>query len=161
MDPPGSKPIIQQVGGSTTQVEVPVIETTLTLDITPDDFAVQREAMTEALAVQYGVNTSQITLAANLRRRLSERGRRLATMQISVTISVPLTPLASPGSAPVTTAADLLATVSAVTPATLGASLGTVVGQPVTVVVTAAPVTSTIRQTVTFEWWAGGYQTHK
>ena len=54
--------------------EVPVVETSMTVDITPDQFAAQREAMILELAKKYGVDPSLITLEANAaRRRLVER----------------------------------------------------------------------------------------
>ena len=75
---PGSKPIIQETGGSTEQLEVPVVETTIEVNLTREEFTARRDAIIAALAVQYGVDASQITLdaadpARRRRRQLQPR----------------------------------------------------------------------------------------
>ena len=60
----GAKPIIMPVGQSTRQETVQAAQQTMTLDISIDDFATQRDALRVALAAQYGVDPSLITLEA-------------------------------------------------------------------------------------------------
>ena len=149
--PPGSKPIIQAVGGSTEAIEVPVVQMQMTLDISPDEFATQREAMIAALAEQYGVDPSLISLEAGGSRR-----RRLAGMSIAITISLPPSPAPSLGesTSPPTSVSSLIASVGNVSASALSAALGAALGKSVSVAVTAmaAPATKTVIRN--FEWCA-------
>ena len=149
-DPPGSKPIIQATGGSTTEEEVPAVTKTVTVDLSYDEFASQRQQLREALALQYGVDVLQITLeAANLRRRLQSSGSGL---QLTITISAPTSSPSSSGASVASSAADLLAAISAVDDAALGASLGSALGLAVVnVTTTSEPQATTQSVTVTFE----------
>ena len=154
--PPGSKPIIQATGGSTETVEVPVVETSMTVDITPDQFAAQREAMIAELAKKYGVDPSLITLEANsARRRLVER-RQLSGLEITITIAVPPAPPSPDGSAaPASSVDDILNAVSAVDDSALTSALSTALGTTVTAVTTAAPAAATVERIVDFECQPG------
>ena len=57
---PGSKPIIQATGGSTTVAQVEVVTKEVALEMSMDDYSAHRDAMRIALARQYGVDPSQI-----------------------------------------------------------------------------------------------------
>ena len=140
MDPPGSKPIMQETGGSTETEEVPVVTTTLALEMSIDEFAAQREAMIEALAAQYGVDPSLITLDA-----------AAGSVAITVTIAVPPAPPGADGAQASSSLSvdDLLDKVNAVDDSTLGASLATALNMAnISVSTTAAPSRATVERTV-------------
>ena len=140
MDPPGSKPIMQEMGGSTETEEVPVVTTTLALEMSIDEFAAQREAMIEALAAQYGVDPSLITLDA-----------AAGSVAITVTIAVPPAPPGADGAQASSSLSvdDLLDKVNAVDDSTLGASLATALNMAnISVSTTAAPSRATVERTV-------------
>ena len=104
-DPPGSKAIIIPVGDSTTTEteEVEVVTQEMTLDVTCDSFDI--EAVKQALALQYGVDPSLITIADPC----ATRRRKLQTSGLTLTIEIrapdppppsPPAPPAPPGGAP-------------------------------------------------------------
>lgn len=162
MIPPGSKPIIQEVGGSTARVEVPVVKKEMRLDMSIDEFAVQREAMKAVLAAQYGVDPSQITLEASssARRRLTSTG-----LQLVITIAVPEAASSGAASSSATSSAgvtvdSLLSKVTQIDDAVLGASLGAALGLPsLNVTTTAAAQTASVNRQVQFECPAGKWCT--
>ena len=128
----GAKPIIMPVGQSTRQEEAPAVTQSMTLDISIDDFAAQREQLKIQLAAQYGVNSSLITLEA-----------AAGSLQLTVTIA---TTDGRGNSVDLTT---LEQAVAAVDDTALATTIGTVMNTTVTV--TSQPaVTSTVRVTVPF-----------
>jgi hypothetical protein len=60
----GARPVLLPVGQSTVTRQVESISKDMTLDVTVDDFAVQRASLVRQLATQYGVDPSLITLEA-------------------------------------------------------------------------------------------------
>ena len=152
ISPPGSKPIIQAVGGSTETVEVPVVRTSISLDLTPEEFTAERDALLTSLAQQYGVDPSQITLDAAVD---DARRRRLANMLITVTIALPPSPppsagASSPALASTSSLHDSIANVSATD---LTTSIGAALGRPVQVTVTAMAARVTISAIRNFVWY--------
>ena len=146
-DPPGSKPIIQATGGSTTFEEVETVTTSISLDLSIEDFMAQQEAIRIALAADYGVPPESIILDA-----------APGSLQLTITVVVPVASPPPPGvgsaNAPPSTptvASSLLATVASVDAATLGASLGSALGlAPLTVTVTGNVSTGSVMHTVLF-----------
>ena len=65
----GAKPIIMPVGQSTRQEQAAAVTQTMTLDITIDDFAAQREALIAQLQVQ----VAQTKLQAQQQSQQSQR----------------------------------------------------------------------------------------
>ena len=138
---PGSKPIIQATGGSTTVAQVEVVTKEVALEMSMEDYRAHRDAMRIALARQYGVDPSQISLKAVS-----------GSLRLSIEISMPPPPPPAPG---VTTPApssitSILSRVQAVDDSTLGSSLGTALNVTINVTTTAAPVTAVVSQTVSF-----------
>ena len=160
MDPPGSKPIIQAIGGSTEMVDIPAVTSTITMDISPDEFAEKKEELIAVLALQYGVDPSQILLdSAETSRR---RKLVAAFMRLDITIFSPPSPPPSPGSSVPTTSAleDLMAIVGAINSSALGSSFGTALGRPsLTVSAMGTPSTITVQQTRQFVCPAGKWCT--
>lgn len=151
---PGSKPIIQETGGSTEDVVTPVVETTIELDITPEEFAANEDAMIEALAAQYGVDASLITLDAvsavrRRRRQLQSAGGLLLT----ITIALPPSPPPSSSSSAATPISTTASLISQLNVQSLSGSLG------VNVTIASVPRTSTIVQTRVIECPAGKWCT--
>ena len=62
--------------------EVPVVKTTLALGMSIEDFVAQRDELTRALAMQYDVDESLITLD-------------IAAGSISIIVTIAISPLAS------------------------------------------------------------------
>ena len=73
------------VGQSTETQEVETVQQTMTLDLSLDDFAAQREALIQRLATQYNVDPSLITLEASAVRR---RARALQSGGLELTITI-------------------------------------------------------------------------
>jgi len=84
----GAKPVIMPVGQSTTTQQVATVQQTMTLDLSLDDFAAQRAALIQRLAVQYGVDASLITLEATAARRARSRALQSGgSLQLTITIA--------------------------------------------------------------------------
>ena len=81
----GAKPIIMPVGQSTETQEVATVQQTMTLDLSLDHFAAQREALKIRLAAQYGVDPALITLEVSVARR---RVRALQSSGLELTITI-------------------------------------------------------------------------
>ena len=75
------------VGQSTETQEVATVQQTMTLDLSLDDFAAQRDALIQRLAAQYGVDASLITLEARAAQRLA-RTRALQAGGLELTITI-------------------------------------------------------------------------
>ena len=138
----GAKPIVMPVGQSTQQEDAPAVTKAMTVGISIDDFAAQREALIQRLARQYNVDPSLITLEA-----------RAGSVQLIITIST------TDGSGnTVVDLATLEQAVAAVDDAALATTIGSVTGTTVTV--TSQPaVTSTVTLTVPFVCPAGKWCT--
>ena len=141
----GSRPILIPIGGSTREAQVEVIQQDLTLDISCTDY--DESIVIAALAEQYGVDPSFITLDTPCEASSGRRRRALQGGGISITITIePPSTSSVPTSAQVT---DLLTAVQTVSEATLGIALGTALGTAVTVSSTVAQQ-STISRVVEF-----------
>ena len=81
----GAKPIIMPVGQSTETQQVETVEQKMTVDLSLDDFAAQRDALIQRLALQYNVDPSLITLEASAVRR---RVRALQNGGLELTITI-------------------------------------------------------------------------
>ena len=81
----GAKPVIMPIGQSTETQEVATVQQTMTLDLSIDDFAAQREALIQRLAQQYNVDPSLITLEVSPARR---RARALQSGGLELTITI-------------------------------------------------------------------------
>lgn len=112
----GTKPIIMPVGKSTQTVETAVLRKDMTLDISIDDFMLQREALVATLAREYGVDPSLMTLEA-----------APGSVQLRITIA------ATNGTGTSIDLDVLEQAVSAVSDATLTTLFGNVVNSSVTV----------------------------
>ena len=125
----------------------------MTVDMSIDDFAAQREALRIQLAARYGVDPSLITLeAAAARRRALQSGG----LQLTITIAT------TDGSGNSVDLATLEQSVAAVDDTALAATINTVTvaaGLPPVTVVSQPPVTSTVRVTVPFSCPAGKWCT--
>ena len=128
----GAKPIIMPVGQSTRQEDAPAVTKAMTLDISIDDFAAQREALKIQLAAQYNVDPSLITLEA-----------AAGSVQLTITIAT------TDGSGNTVDLATLEQSVAAVDDTMLATTIGLVTGTTVTVV-SQPLVTGTVRVTVPF-----------
>ena len=124
----GEKPVIMPVGTSTETQEVEVVKQQMTLDLTIDDFAAQREALIQKLAAQYGVDPSLITLEASVARRVRERRLQGGGIEITVTIAT------SDGKGNAVDIETIEARVHAVDDTALATTIGEIVGKEVTVV---------------------------
>ena len=128
----GAKPVLMPVGQSTRQEEAPAVTKAMTLDMSIDDFAAQRDALKIQLAAQYGVRPSLITLEA-----------AAGSLQLTITIAT------SDGSGDSVAIDAIKQAVAAVDDAALATTIGAVTGTTITV--TSQPaVTSTVRVTVPF-----------
>jgi hypothetical protein len=58
----GARPVLMPIGQSTATQQVETVSKEMTLDVTIDDFAVQRVRLIQQLAAQYGVDPSLVTL---------------------------------------------------------------------------------------------------
>ena len=135
-----------QVGQSTRQEDVAAVTKAMTLDITIDDFAAQREALKIELAAQYGVDPSLITLEASV---LSRRARALQSGGLELTVTIATTD----GSGNTIDLATLEQNVAAVDDTVLASTISAVAvaaGLPPVIVTSHPAVTSTVRVTVPF-----------
>ena len=128
----GAKPIIMPVGQSTRQEEAPAVTQSMTLDISIDDFAAQREQLKIQLAAQYGVNSSLITLEA-----------AAGSLQLPVTIAT------TDGAGNAADLAAIESTIATVGDADLATTIGGVTGSTVSVV-SQPPVIGIVTVTVPF-----------
>ena len=81
----GAKPVLVPVGQSTRTVSASALSKAMTLDLSLDDFAAQREQLKIQLAAQYGVDPSLISLEAAAARR---RARVLQSSGLVLTITI-------------------------------------------------------------------------
>ena len=88
-------------GGSTEVQEVEVVRQDLSLDMSCTNF--DYDAVVQALAVQYDIDSSLISFDDPCASASRRRGRKLASLRITIEIATPPPDLS--GSAPVTTAA--------------------------------------------------------
>ena len=123
----GAKPIIMPIGQSTKTQEVSTVELTMTLDISIDDFAAQREALIEGLAEQYDVNASLVTLEASAMRRRARALQDTAGVELTITIAT------SDGAGASVHIDEIEDRVAAVDDTALASTIGSVLGVPVTV----------------------------
>ena len=147
----GGEPIIMPVGESTRQEEVEAISKSMTLDISMDDFAAQREALKVELGEQYGVDSSLISLEVSAARRA--RARLLQTsggLQLTITIAT------TDSSGNTVDMATLTSSVTAVDDNALASTIGSVIGKTVTVV-SQPPTAATVKVTTAFSCPAGHY----
>ena len=143
----GAKPVLMPVGQSTQQNEVPALTKSMRLDMSIDDFAQQREALKVALAQQYGVNASLITLVAIASSRRARMVRALQSSSSSVELRVTIA--TTDGSGNNVDFATLEASVAAVDDTALAITVGDVTGTTITVVSEPA-MAGTVRVTVEF-----------
>ena len=144
----GSKPIIIPTGGSSKTESVPSVAKEVTLDLTCASY--NATAVLETLAVQYGVQSSLITLSDPCAGTGSatRRARSLQTGGLKLTITIATSGTATDGTPVSTPVADLLTAVQSVNDAALGASLSAALGTAVTVTASSAPAQVTIVRTV-------------
>ena len=128
----GSKPIIMPIGQSTRQDEVRAVTKAMTLDISIDDFAAQRDALKIALAAQYGVDPSLVTLEASA-----------GSVQLTITIAT------TDGAGNAADLAAIESTIATVGDADLATTIGGVTGSTVSVV-SQPPVIGIVTVTVPF-----------
>ena len=146
----GGEPIIMPQGESTQSEEVEAVTKEMTLDISMDDFAAQREQLKIALAAQYGVHVSMISLEAAA--ATSRRTRALQSSRLQLTITIATTD--SSGNA--VEMSTLISSVSSFDDQALASTIGGVTGT--TVSVTSQPLqTSSVLVTVAFNCPRGHY----
>ena len=73
------------IGQSTETKSVDTVRQTMTLDLSLDDFAAQREALIQKLAIQYGVDPSLITLEASSVRRRARALQSGGGLELTIT----------------------------------------------------------------------------
>ena len=117
----GSRPITLPAGQSMATREVPALTKAMTLGLSMDDFAAQREQIRTTLAVQYGVDPSLVTLTA-----------QPGSVQLTVTIATAGT--AADGTAVSADLSALEQTVGAVDDAALASAISAVVGTSIPLV---------------------------
>ena len=142
----GAKPIIMPVGQSTRQEEVPALTKVMTLDMSINDFAAQREQLKIQLAARYGVHLSLITLEAT---RSSRRARALQTGSLELTITIATTN----GGSNTVDLVTLQQSVAAVDDAALTTTISSVAvaaGLPPVTVLSQPAVTGSVRVIVPF-----------
>ena len=142
----GAKPIIMPVGQSTETQEVETVQQTMTLDLSLDHFAAQREALIQRLAIQYNVDASLITLEASAARRA--RALQSGGLELTITIAT------SDGSGNQVDLATIETAAAAVDATTLAASISEVTVAaglpPVTISALQAPERATAAIEVPF-----------
>ena len=139
MVPPGSKPILMPVGGTTARA----VTSVLLLDLPRAEFNANRAAMVDALAMQYGVAATRITLAVADEVRAQRRLQLSQPLQVTVTVAMPATAVGP--SSLISSFDRLLAAVSNVSDATLGELLGRALGTaPLSVITMRAAQAETI-----------------
>ena len=137
----GSKPIIMPVGQSTKQQDAPAVTKEMMLDLSIDDFELQREALKIQLAAQYGVDPSLLTLEASA-----------GSVQLRITIAT------TNGDGTSIDLATIEQSVAAIDDTALATTIGNVTGTAVTVV--SQPLqTSSVRVTVVFRCPRGSWCT--
>ena len=144
----GGKPVLMPVGQSTETRQVETVQQSMTLDLSLDDFAAQREALIERLAMQYGVDPSLITLEASATRRLRARALQSSGLELTITIAT------SDGTGNAVDIATIESAAAAVDAATLATTISEVTVAaglpPVTVTALEPPETSTVSIEVPF-----------
>ena len=128
----GAKPIIMPVGESTNLEERPAVVKSMTLSLSIDDFAAQRDALKLKFAMQYDVNASLITLEASA-----------GSVELTITIAT------SDGAGNSIDLAQLEQSIAAVDDTALATAIGTVMNT--TVAVSSQPAqTGTVQIRVPF-----------
>ena len=117
----------------------------LSLDMSCTNF--DYDAVVQALAVQYDIDSSLISFDDPCASASRRRGRKLASLRITIEIATPPPDLS--GSAPVTTAASILSSMNSVSMTALASSIGAALGTTVNVTQTSAPTQTTEERTVT------------
>ena len=135
----GAEPIIMPIGQTTRQEEVPAVTKAMTLDMSVDDFAGQRDRLITELAARYGVITSLLTLQA-----------AAGSLQLTITIAT----IDSNGNA--VDIATLQQAVAAIDDVALATTISAVIGTTVNVISQPA-TTSSVHVTIPFPCARGVY----